>query len=79
MNTAAGLQAQYGTTRPIVIGEYPQTGTVQQNTARMNEFYNRGYGGALTWALFDAGDGLQVDLNATSTFNLQHSSEIGPH
>lgn len=79
-NTAAGLQARFGTNRPIILGEYAHTGTQSQNVARMNEFYNRGYGGAWTWSLFydQTGDQLQVDLAALGQFNQQHN-DIGPH
>jgi len=79
VNTAAGLQAKYGMTRPIVLGEFPFVGTTSQNLTRLNEWYTRGYGGAWDWSLFydQTGDLIQPDHAAQTTFGSQHT-DIGP-
>jgi hypothetical protein len=78
-NTAAGVQARYGMSRPIVIGEFPFVGNTSQNLARLNDLYGRGYGGAWDWSLFSeqTGDRIQTDIGALTTFGSQHS-DIGP-
>jgi hypothetical protein len=78
-NTAAGVQARYGMSRPIVIGEYPFVGNTSQNLARLNDLYNRGYAGGWDWSLFydQTNDRIQPDLGAFATFVSQHS-DIGP-
>ncbi|MDQ1425567.1 MAG: hypothetical protein QOD72_3065, partial [Acidimicrobiaceae bacterium] len=45
-NTAAGVQARYGMSRPMVIGEFPFVGSAAQNVTRLNDLYGRGYAGA---------------------------------
>lgn len=80
LNTAAGLQATNGMTRPILLGEFPFTGTTSaQNLARLNDFYTRGYAGGWDWSLFydHTSDVIKPDLSAEATFVSQHT-DIGP-
>jgi hypothetical protein len=78
--TAAALQAKYGTSRPIVIGEFQEgSGSTAANVARLNQWYDQGYAGAWAWSLFPqyTGDGFTTDLSALSIFDKAHS-DIGP-
>lgn len=78
--TAPDLQALYGTTKPIVIGEFQEgSGTTSANTSRLNQWYAKSYAGAWGWSLFpnNTNDKLPTEFTALTTFNGQHS-DIGP-
>jgi hypothetical protein len=78
--TAPDLQALYNTTKPILIGEFDQgLDTTSANTARLNQWYGKGYAGAWGWSLFpeNTADGMSTDFVALTNFNGQHS-DIGP-
>ncbi len=78
--TAPDLQALYSTNKPIVIGEFAQgLGSTSANTARLNQWYSKGYAGAWGWSLFhdQTNDKIPTDFAALTTFNGQHS-DIGP-
>ncbi len=63
-----------------MIGEFAQgLGSTSANTARLNQWYSKGYAGAWGWSVFpeNTGDGIPTDFAALTTFNGQHS-DIGP-
>lgn len=78
---APSLQALYGTTKPIVIGEYEEgAGANQQiDLARIGQWYAKGFAGAWGWSLFPSqtGDGFTTDFGALTAFNAS-KSDIGP-
>lgn len=80
LNTASGLQSANGMTRPIVLGEFPFTGTSSAlNVSRLNDFYGRSYAGSWDWSLFadHTSDNIATDLPAMTNFKTQHN-DIGP-
>lgn len=75
---AASVQARYGVTKPIVIGEF-FAGSSIDALERHNQFYDKGYAGAWAWSLFPerTADNMSIDLQAVATFVSQHN-DIGP-
>ncbi len=75
---AASVQARYGVTKPIVIGEF-FAGPSIDALERHNQFYDKGYAGAWAWSLFPerTADNMSIDRQAVATFVSQHN-DIGP-
>ncbi len=65
----ATVQAAYGLDGPLIIGEF-YAGPDTDALARFQDFYRKGYAGALAWSLFAerTNDHMRVDLTATAAF-----------
>ncbi len=74
----AALQAAYGLDGPLIIGEF-YAGPDSDALARFQDFYRKGYAGALAWSLFAerTNDRMRVDLAATAAF-ARAAADAGP-
>lgn len=72
-------KTKYNITKPIVIGEAYIGTNSNDDLARLNDFYNKGYAGAWGWSLFPekTSDLLSVNLSAAQTF-ASGKTDIGP-
>ncbi|MCB8942870.1 MAG: hypothetical protein H6658_03735 [Ardenticatenaceae bacterium] len=71
------VKARYGLTKPLIIGEFYAGNDV--DPGRFDYWYDNGYAGAYAWSLFSerTNDGMQINMNAASSFG-NSKSDIGP-
>src|SRR5581483_10020712 len=72
------VQSRYSLDAPLIVGEFyagPDTDAGQ----RFEDFYHKGFAGAMAWSLFpdNTTDHLAIDLTATSSFSRSHQ-DTGP-
>ncbi len=74
----ASLNSSYGITRPVVIGEFYASESVDA-ADRYEDFYNKGFAGAWGWSLLPerTEDKLGIDLDAARQFAAAHD-DVGP-
>lgn len=74
----ATLQTTHGLDGPLIIGEF-YAGPDTDALARFQDFYDKGYAGALAWSLFAerTNDRMPIDLGAAAAF-ARAVAETGP-
>jgi hypothetical protein len=72
------LRAKYGLDKPLIIGEFYASSTVD-SLQRYEDWYAKGFAGAWSWSLLTSrtSDGMTVDLAATKIFAGRHA-DVGP-